>query len=100
MQDQPIDVDVALADDDADRAVLALLLGAGSVWPWSLGELALELGAELLAIDAVVRLQAAGLVHRCHEFVWPTRSAARAQALSQAACGRLPESPGERRKPR
>ena len=84
MQDQPID-GVGLVDDDADRVVLALLFDPVAVRPWSLGELGLELGNELRAMDAVVRLQAAGLVHRCHEFVWPTRSALRLHTLAEAA---------------
>jgi hypothetical protein len=44
-------------------------------------EIGLEIGSDLVATDAVMRLHAAGLVHLCHEFVWPTRSAARLHRL-------------------
>jgi hypothetical protein len=43
------------------------------------------IGNELAAADAVMQLQAAGLVHLCHEFVWPTRPAARLHRLADAA---------------
>jgi hypothetical protein len=37
------------------------------------------------AVDAVMHLHAAGLVHLCHEFVWPTRTAVRSRQLADAA---------------
>jgi hypothetical protein len=42
-----------------------------------LGELARETGCELDVLDAVVALRPAGLVHRLHGFVFPTRAASR-----------------------
>jgi hypothetical protein len=85
MQDQRSDEDVALADDDAERVVLALLLESKGPGPWSVQELARELGSELRTTDAIARLHAAGLVHRCHEFVWVTRPARRLHQLADAA---------------
>jgi hypothetical protein len=81
MQDQPIDADARLADDEVERAVLALLLAPGLRGPWSAQELGLEVGSELVATAAVIRLHAAGLVHLCHGFVWATRPAARVHEL-------------------
>ena len=85
MQDQPSAVDARAADDEVEREVLALLLGPGIRGPWSVWELGLEIGNERPAADAVMRLHAAGLVHLCHEFVWPTRPAARMHRLTDAA---------------
>jgi len=55
--------------------VLALLLGCRG--PWSVDELAREVGCELGAAEAVVRLQASGLVHCCGGLVFATRAASR-----------------------
>jgi hypothetical protein len=81
MQDQPSDVDVGRAEDLVEREVLALLLASELPGAWSVLELGLELGSDRDVIDAVMRLHAAGLVHLCHEFVWPTRPAARLHRL-------------------
>jgi hypothetical protein len=48
------------------------------------GELASEVGSELLAIDAVAELRAAGLVHCCEQFVFPTRAATSTMELSES----------------
>jgi hypothetical protein len=77
MQDQPSAADVGVADDEIERVVLALLLEPGSRGPWSVWELGLGVGSELRVAEAVVRLHAAGLVHRVDEFVWVTRPLAR-----------------------
>ncbi|MGP0101915.1 MAG: hypothetical protein ACLPUT_09915 [Solirubrobacteraceae bacterium] len=63
--------------DEIQFVVLALLLDPEYPGPWSVEELAREVGCELLAADAVVRLHAAGLAHRCDGFVWPKRAASR-----------------------
>jgi hypothetical protein len=67
-------------EDRHDKAVLALL--CGSLCAWSVEEIARELGSEVDALDAVGRLRAAGLVHCCGEFVFPTRAARRADELN------------------
>jgi len=85
MQDQPIEVDVGQVDEQAEREVLALLLESMVSGPWSVWELGLQIGSDARAADAVMRLHAAGLVHLCHEFVWPTRTAARSHQLADAA---------------
>jgi hypothetical protein len=43
--------------------------------PWSVAEVERELGEHIATVDAVASLQAAGLVHRCGEFVFATRAA-------------------------
>lgn len=83
MQDQPSDVDVGRAEDVVEREVLALLLASELPGAWSVLELGLELGSDRDVVDAVTRLHAAGLVHLCHEFVWPTRPAARMHRLTE-----------------
>jgi len=85
MPDQRSGADVAQADDNVERVVLALLLESRINGPWSMRELALEIGGELPATDAIRRLHAAGLVHRCEEFVWATRPATRFHQLADAA---------------
>jgi hypothetical protein len=85
MRDKPSGVGIGRADDDVEREVLALLVESRLPGPWSLQELGLEIGSDLAATDAVMRLHAAGLVHVCHEFVWPTRPAARLHGLADMA---------------
>jgi hypothetical protein len=82
MRDQRIEdaaTDVAVDDRDRDRNVLTLLLD--DPWPWSVDEIARELQNCLDAEDAICRLTGAGLVHRLGEFVFPTRTACRADQL-------------------
>jgi hypothetical protein len=85
MQDQRSGADMALADDEVERTVLALLLESKAQGQWSVDELAREVGGEVETADAIVRLHAAGLVHRCNEFVWLTRPAMRFHQLAVAA---------------
>ena len=70
--------DLRLAvNDQADKP---MCVGRGDVRPRG------EARAECLAAeDAIVGLNAAGLVHRIHEFVFPTRPAARFNQLEHAA---------------
>jgi hypothetical protein len=67
---------VAEGEEHRETVILTLLLEPGGPWLWSVQELARELGDATDAADAVARLHAAGLVHRCHEFVFATRPAA------------------------
>jgi len=76
MQDQPIGPDGGAAHDEVEREVLALLMDSRSAQ-----ELGLEIGNDLVATDAVMRLHAAGLVHLCDGFVWPTWPAVRLHRL-------------------
>ena len=84
MHDEPTQAPAGREPDRLESAVMLMLLQAGHPWPWSMHEIARELGNELLAADAVVGLHAAGLVNRLDEFVFPTRSATRFRHLSGA----------------
>jgi hypothetical protein len=66
----------------AQKGVLGLLLGSESQRPWSVAELERERGDHLGTVDAVASLHAAGLVHRCGEFVCASRAAVRMDGLS------------------
>lgn len=72
---------VGRCGQEAEFVVLALLLDRECPGPWSVQELAREVGCELLAAEAVVRLHAAGLAHRAGGFVWPSRAASRFSQL-------------------
>jgi hypothetical protein len=85
MQDQTSRSDVQAVLDQAERVVLDLLLDPGFHGPWSVHEIAVAMGDEVDAADAIDGLHAAGLVHRCHEFVFATRPAARFRELADAA---------------
>lgn len=80
MHDQPIPAE---SDDALARAVLDLLT-IDHPGHWSIAELARTVtprnpsGTE----DAVASLHAAGLLHRCGEFVFATRAAHEAQRLA------------------
>jgi hypothetical protein len=84
MQGQAKPRDVAAEFDQAERAVLDLLLDPDVPGPWSSHEIGVALGDEVRAADAIAGLQRAGLVHRCHEFVFATRPAARCMELGEA----------------
>jgi hypothetical protein len=83
MQDQTKPNDVAAEFDAAERSVLELLLDPDVPGPWSVHEIGVALGNEVRAADAIAALRAAGLVHRCHEFVFATRAAARCFELAE-----------------
>jgi hypothetical protein len=69
-----------LSDDEIDNTVVSFVLD-GDSWPWSIEEIARELGDRADAEDAVARLAGAGLVHRIGDFAFPTRSLRRASEL-------------------
>jgi hypothetical protein len=69
-----------LSDDEIDNTVVGFLLDRPS-WPWSLEEIARELGDRPDAEDAVARLTGTGLVHRIGDFAFPPRSLRRASEL-------------------
>jgi hypothetical protein len=69
-----------LSEDEIDNTVVSFLLDRPS-WPWSLDEIARELGDRPDAEDAVARLTGTGLVHRMGDFAFPTRSLRRASEL-------------------
>jgi hypothetical protein len=73
-------LDVAAREDHCDKTVLTLMLD-GASYPWTIQEIARELQAPLDAADAVRRLTETGLVHRFEDFVFPTRTARRAEEL-------------------
>jgi len=58
-----------------------LLLLCESSFPWSVDEIAPELQDESRVADGVRRLTEAGLVHRLDDFVFPTRTARRADEI-------------------
>jgi hypothetical protein len=74
MQAEPIRT--AVEDDDRVRgAVLRLLLTSQSHQLWSVAELEREIGDRVATVDAIASLHAAGLIHRCGDFVLATRAA-------------------------
>jgi hypothetical protein len=81
MHDEPTGAAPPRDPERTQAVVMAQLLAGEHSWPWSVRELALELDDELAAADAVVALQAAGLIHRVGGYVWPTRPAARMHSL-------------------
>ena len=67
-------------DADTDRAILTMLLA--DPIPWKTEEVLREMANAVQAEDGLGRLHAAGLIHRIGDgFVFPTRAAARANAL-------------------
>jgi hypothetical protein len=82
MQDQTSRDEVGWELDGVERVVLPLLLDRESPGPWSVKELARQIGSELRVAAVLVSSHAAGLVHRCQGFVWATRAAARFSQLT------------------
>ncbi len=73
---------VAERDHQTEATILTLLLSDGQC-VWSVEELVAEIGRRLDTTDAVAALGAAGLVHRCGEFVFATRAAIRFDGIEQ-----------------
>jgi hypothetical protein len=69
-------------DGHAEGAILGLLLNFQNGSIWSVEEVVRELSASRIdVIDGIASLQAAGLIHRCGDFVFATRAAARFDRL-------------------
>jgi hypothetical protein len=81
MQDQPNET-VAECARRIEGTILTLLLSDGQC-VWSVEELVVEIGRRLDTIDAVAALNAAGLIHRCGDFVFATRAAIRFDGIEQ-----------------
>jgi len=59
-----------------DGTVLDLLVEDENQRPWTIDELALEIGSSAVVEDAINNLQAAGLVHKTGDgFIFATRAA-------------------------
>ncbi len=81
MQDQPTP-DVAEEDRISESAIFGLISAPDEQRPWSVDEIAREMGDSNATEDGLARLYGAGLIHRCGEFVWATRAALRAEQIS------------------
>jgi hypothetical protein len=82
MQDETTHADLVAEMDLTEHVVLHLLLDSEYTGPWAEREIALTVGDDLAAADAIAGLHSAGLVHRCHEFVFATRAATRFRELA------------------
>jgi len=71
---------VGHGDEATDWAVLASLLSEECV-PWSIEEIAREIGDRSTAIESLKRLRRAGLVHRCDKLVFASRPARKFEEL-------------------
>ena len=67
--------------EQADAAILGLLLDPDSQRPWSEDEIAREIGNRVETVDGLARLAGAGLIHRLNSFVWASRAALHGDAL-------------------
>jgi hypothetical protein len=71
-----------LDSEQVDSAILGLLVDPEAHRPWSVDEVAREIGDKVATADGLARLIGAGLAHRTSEdFVWATRAALYAEAL-------------------
>jgi hypothetical protein len=70
-----------LSEETRDNGVLNLFFCDPTSYPWTVDEIGREIEHRLAAGDSVRRLTEAGLLHRCGEFVFPTRAARRADQL-------------------
>jgi len=62
-------------EDRVDSGILAMLVHDESQRPWTVDEVAREVGDRIDTADGLARLYGAGLIHRCGEFVFATRPA-------------------------
>jgi hypothetical protein len=71
--------------DEAEQAILCLLLGPSPAGLWSAEEIAREIGDPHKAQIALASLHAAGLAHRLGGFAFATRAATRFRQLAAQA---------------
>jgi hypothetical protein len=77
--DRGIPSNVRVDDAHHDLALLTLMLDDEASYPWSIAEIERELGDRVRTLDAIRRLEAAGLLHRTgDDYVFPSRVALRA----------------------
>ena len=81
MQDESSRTPVEDAES-IDKTVLMLLLADDGGPLWSVEEVEREIGPRLATVGSLERLRAAGLLHRCGEFVFATRAAILADRLA------------------
>jgi hypothetical protein len=75
---QPTPIDSEQAEYATDETVLDLLILGDSQRPWTIHELALEIGSQPVVEDAIANLHAAGLTHKTSDgFVFAARPAIR-----------------------
>jgi hypothetical protein len=67
--------------DQVESAIHAMLVVADEQRPWSVHEVELEIGDPAGVEDALTRLHATGLMHRCGDFVWASRAAIAASQI-------------------
>jgi hypothetical protein len=67
------------ADEDTttDGAIFGMLSHPDEQRPWSVEEIAREMGDHNATEDGLARLYGSGLIHRCGDFVWATRAGLR-----------------------
>lgn len=81
MQGKPI-LSEAEKERAMDESILESLLCSDAARPWSVAEIEREIGTHE-AVDGIARLARAGLIHRLDGFVWASRPALEAAALSE-----------------
>jgi hypothetical protein len=84
-QPNPAGLDPALELGGLQHTLLQLLLTDDAPGLWSTREIAVAMGDELIAADAIGNLQSAGLAHVVCGFVFPTRAAAAYRRLEEPA---------------
>jgi hypothetical protein len=80
-QDRREQAKPAVGERQREVTVLNLLFAEEHGYPWSVEELVRMIGDRIETVDAVRRLEAAGLLHRLGEFVFPTFAARRPDEL-------------------
>jgi hypothetical protein len=71
------------AEHAHEGTVLNLLILSENQRPWSMHEIALEIGSPTFAADAIANLHATGLVHKTSDgFIFATRAALAANELA------------------
>ena len=79
---QPTPLDSEQAEYATDETVLDLLILSDSQRPWTIHELALEIGSQPIVEDAIANLHAAGLIHTTSDgFLFAARPAIRYHSI-------------------
>jgi hypothetical protein len=70
--------------EQIESDIFTMLVGHSDQRPWAVLEIEREIGSPTMVTESLWHLHAAGLIHRCGEFVWATRAALKANDLRRS----------------
>jgi hypothetical protein len=70
--------------EQIESDIFTMLVSHSDQRPWAVLEIEREIGSQNMVTESLWHLHAAGLIHRCGEFVWASRAALKANELRRS----------------